>query len=133
MTKKPKKPCRNKLCRHITDNKNGFCPECQPMFKAREKAVRKNYETRRLPHVKVWLNSKRYINMRLRFIRKYPLCNHCSTLRNPVVATILDHITPHKGNYKLFWDYSNLQGLCKHCHDKKTAKEDGGFGNPKRG
>ncbi len=26
---------------------------------------------------------------------------------------------------------SNYQGLCKHCHSKKTAKFDGGFGNRK--
>ncbi|WP_289184903.1 HNH endonuclease [uncultured Parasutterella sp.] len=32
----------------------------------------------------------------------------------------------------MFWDESNWQALCKHCHDVKTAKEDGGFGNERR-
>lgn len=26
------------------------------------------------------------------------------------------------------WDSANWQPLCKHCHDAKTAREDGGFG-----
>lgn len=30
----------------------------------------------------------------------------------------------------LFWDkVNNWMGLCKPCHSKKTATEDGGFGN----
>jgi 5-methylcytosine-specific restriction enzyme A len=28
-------------------------------------------------------------------------------------------------------DESNYQGLCTHCHSKKTALQDGGFGNQK--
>lgn len=31
----------------------------------------------------------------------------------------------------LFWDRTNWQGLCKQCHSRKTAAEDGGFGNAK--
>ena len=39
------------------------------------------------------------------------------------MATVADHIIPHKGNLELFWDEGNLQALCKSCHDRKTAKE----------
>lgn len=45
-----------------------------------------------------------------------------------MVATVVDHNIPHKGNKVLFWDVSNWQSLCKACHDAKTAREDGGFG-----
>jgi len=31
---------------------------------------------------------------------------------------------------KLFWDRNNWQSMAKACHDRKTAAEDGGFGNP---
>jgi len=31
---------------------------------------------------------------------------------------------------RLFWDNTNWQSMAKECHDKKTATEDGGFGNP---
>ena len=39
-------------------------------------------------------------------------------------ATVVDHIQPHRGDPKLFWDQSNWQSLCKRCHDKKTGLED---------
>ena len=41
-----------------------------------------------------------------------------------VTATVVDHITPHRGNPILFWDEGNWQSLCKPCHDKKTWNED---------
>lgn len=34
-----------------------------------------------------------------------------------LLATVVDHIRPHRGDMRLFWDHSNWQGLCKHCHD----------------
>lgn len=39
-------------------------------------------------------------------------------------ATVVDHIKPHRGDQKLFWDRGNWQALCKSCHDNKTLKED---------
>lgn len=43
-------------------------------------------------------------------------------------ATVVDHVIPHKGDKKFFWDENNWQPLCKRHHDIKTATEDGGFG-----
>ena len=34
---------------------------------------------------------------------------------------LLDHIIPHRGDQKLFWDEQNWQPLCKDCHDRKTG------------
>jgi 5-methylcytosine-specific restriction protein A len=39
-------------------------------------------------------------------------------------ATVVDHIKPHRGNQKLFWDEDNWQPMCKQCHDRKTLTED---------
>lgn len=50
-------------------------------------------------------------------LRKHPICQHCN--RNS--STVADHIVPHKGNERLFFDFTNLQGLCKSCHDQKTS------------
>ena len=58
------------------------------------------------------------------FLKQYPLCAVCGA-----PATVTDHIVPHKGDRDLFWDRFNHQPLCKRCHDRKTATEDGGFGN----
>lgn len=53
--------------------------------------------------------------------------------RDEIVASaVVDHIVPHKKDQKLFWRRSNWQALCKPCHDRKTATEDGGFANPMR-
>lgn len=48
-----------------------------------------------------------------------------------VAATIVDHVIPHRGDQQLFWDKSNWQSLCKHCHDshkqriEKSGRESG--------
>ena len=39
-------------------------------------------------------------------------------------ATVVDHIIPHRGDMKLFWDKSNWQPLCEHHHNVKTMTED---------
>lgn len=62
------------------------------------------------------------------YLRNHPLCVMCERDGRIVQAVIVDHIVPHKMDRELFWDKANWQPLCKHHHDVKTAKEDGGFG-----
>jgi len=63
------------------------------------------------------------------FLKKHPLCAQCQREGRLTPATEVDHIKPHGGDRSLFWNKKNWQPLCKSCHSKKTAKEDGGFGN----
>lgn len=42
------------------------------------------------------------------------------------VATVADHIKPHKGDEVLFFDLNNLQSLCKPCHDSDKQREENG-------
>lgn len=72
--------------------------------------------------------NKRWQKARLTFLRNNPVCTRCASAGLVVVATDVDHIIPHKGDQTLFWDSGNWQSLCKSCHSKKTAREDGGFG-----
>lgn len=58
-----------------------------------------------------------------RFLELNPLCVDCGELGAVVDATDVDHITPHKGDLKLFWDRNNWQALCHSCHSRKTARE----------
>ena len=67
------------------------------------------------------------------FLAKHPLCVHCERLGKVAAATDLDHIVPHRGDMVLFWTRANWQGLCHSCHSRKTAQEDGGFGNQAKG
>lgn len=64
----------------------------------------------------------RWQRARAAFLAAHPLCS-CGQL-----ATVVDHIRPHKGDAGLFWDSANWQPLCETCHNRKTASLDGGFG-----
>jgi 5-methylcytosine-specific restriction enzyme A len=63
--------------------------------------------------------------LRVLVLARDPICKIC----NRYPSVVADHIKPHLGNWDLFTDLNNLQGLCEHCHNVKTATEDGGFGN----
>jgi 5-methylcytosine-specific restriction enzyme A len=65
---------------------------------------------------------------RERFLLDHPLCAECRTAGQITSATVVDHIIPHKGDQKLFWDESNWQALYKPCHDRKNAETDGRWG-----
>src|SRR5699024_6785952 len=58
------------------------------------------------------------------FLQSHPLCAECRKQGRYTKATVVDHIVPHRGDQKLFWDRSNWQPLCKACHDRKTWRED---------
>jgi len=75
----------------------------------------------------------RWKKVRARQLRIEPLCRLCSNEGIIKVANVVDHIIPHKGNSDLMWSSSNHQSLCTPCHNSKTAREDGGFGNEIKG
>lgn len=56
-----------------------------------------------------------------------PLCVECLRDNKRRVATVVDHVEPHRGNLDLFFDTTNLQSLCKLHHDRKTAIENVSF------
>ncbi len=76
------------------------------------------------------------------YLKNHPYCVECEKQRIVERSTVVDHKVPHKLKEandsgvtqlidkakQLFWDKSNWQALCKSCHDKKTARQDGGFG-----
>lgn len=119
MPYKPQTICRYPGCGELTSN--GYCDKHKKIKDAeRETATQRGYNAR-------WRKA------RVAYLASHPLCVRCNEQGRLTQATVVDHIIPHKGNYKLFWDINNWQPLCKQCHDKKTAAEDGGFGrNVKR-
>jgi 5-methylcytosine-specific restriction protein A len=106
-------------------------------------ASRRIYETLRVSDPRY--NSTRWRKMRLFQLRKDPLCAKClqgecqhdrkiwartrpdgSRAVCTTVATVSDHIKPHRGSALLFWDAHNLQSLCASCHSSvKQAEEMG--------
>jgi 5-methylcytosine-specific restriction protein A len=62
---------------------------------------------------------RRWRRERAQFLAERPFCAKC-----PELATVVDHIQPHRGNRDLFWDQQgNWQPLCQTCHGVKTARE----------
>lgn len=110
MPMKPMKPCRHPGCPRLT---NGlFCEVHEPEHRGdRESSSRRGYD-------------RKWQKARARFLRLHPLCVSCQKEGKFVKATVVDHITPHRGDPVLFWDENNWQPLCKVCHDNKTWRED---------
>ena len=65
----------------------------------------------------------RWRRARAAYLARHPLCADCRAQGRVVQATVVDHVVPHRGNQKLFWDESNWAPACKPCHDAKTARE----------
>lgn len=59
----------------------------------------------------------RWQRLRKWWLLRHPLCTFCEKAGRIELATVLDHIVPHRGDMTLFWDRSNWQGLCAPCHD----------------
>ena len=71
-----------------------------------------------------------WVRYRRMFLAEHPLCAECTQRGERVRATDVDHIVPVSGpGDPLFWEPTNHQGLCHSDHSRKTAREDGGFGN----
>lgn len=52
------------------------------------------------------------------------LLTHKTCKRCGAPATVVDHVTAHRGDRKLFWSRSNWQPLCTTCHSRwKQAQE----------
>lgn len=58
---------------------------------------------------------------RAAFLAAHPWCRRCGQR-----AAVVDHITPHKGDQKLFWNTKNWQSLCTSCHSSAKQREERG-------
>ena len=66
----------------------------------------------------------RWRKARLAYLHQHPLCVQCRGEGRTAAATVVDHITPHRGDVALFWDaMGNWQGLCVSHHNAKSATE----------
>lgn len=102
-----KRRCLGRQCPELVDR--GYCPKCQP---TNEPGV--HY-------------GRKWRKARTDYLIAHPFCVQCEQQGQLVLATDVDHRTPHRGRALLFWDQANWQSLCKTHHGRKTATEDGGF------
>ena len=109
----PPKQCLNagksRDCLGYAEVGRDYCSNCRKKTRA-DRRVRGGD-----PQSDKWRNSSRFLKARAWFLRQNPICNECK--RN--ATTVLDHIHAHKGDYELFWNQENWQGLCEKCHRAK--------------
>jgi len=111
--------CRRRSCncRHVS--KHGRQVQISWKDGKGEKKKRKSANSR--GYTAAWQKA------RLRHIHNNPLCVEClrqgkltgNTKDKPLHV---DHITPHRGDWAIFWDSDNWQTLCYKCHGRKTAR-----------
>ena len=71
----------------------------------------------RLYDLRAWRRASRA------YLAAHPLCAMCTAAGRTSLATVTDHIVPHKGDEGLFWDEANnWAALCKPCHDGAKAE-----------
>jgi 5-methylcytosine-specific restriction protein A len=107
----PLRECHFPLCGGYART-NGYCLAHQQMHQQRAQAAP-------APGVTLSRSSARFRKARRYYLLHHPVCAIC----RQAFANILDHVVPHRGIPRLYWDQSNWQGLCVHCHAVKTSKE----------
>ena len=115
------KPCTYPLCKALATNGTSRCT-LHPYPKNNRKTTE---------HLKLYKSSS-WIKLRKAYLLANPICVICKAKGIRTPANTVDHKIPHKGNRKLFFNQRNWQPLCRSCHSRKTASQDGGFGNVRK-
>jgi 5-methylcytosine-specific restriction endonuclease McrA len=58
------------------------------------------------------------------FVRDLFTCQRCGRLEGDTSKLVADHKKPHRGDERLFFDESNVETLCKPCHDAEKQREE---------
>jgi 5-methylcytosine-specific restriction enzyme A len=78
-----------------------------------------------------WYTTRPWRKVRAAQLRAHPMCCMCKARGVDRVATVANHIVPHRGDPALFWDRANLNSLCASCHNSDQQRiEGGGQGRP---
>ncbi|BAK99194.1 hypothetical protein OBV_19960 [Oscillibacter valericigenes Sjm18-20] len=114
MALKPLRPCRHPGCSALT--RDGYCPAHKP--KDRDQRSKEAQSWRWMYRTREWLD-----DLRPTQLLREPFCRKCAKRGIRTLATDVDHIVDHKGDWGRFTDRNNLQSLCHACHSQKTARE----------
>lgn len=112
MALKPLRPCRHPGCPALT--RDGWCDKHKPKPAGRKASA----DWHGWYSLSVWTD-----DLRPAQLLREPWCRECAKRGIWTRAVVVDHITPHRGNWQRFIDPENHQSLCKHHHDQKTARE----------
>ena len=123
---RPPRSCANSGCPELTTHRSGYCEQHM-------RTQRKQYDASRGTATQRGYSARWAEYSRLYRI-EHPLCVMCKAQGRVTASEHVDHIKPVTGpDDPLFWEPSNHQALCQSCHSIKTAREDGAFGNQRKG
>lgn len=114
MAMKPLRPCRHPGCSQLV--RDGYCPAHRP--KDRQQRSEEAQSWRWMYRTREWLD-----DLRPTQLLREPFCRECARRGIRTLATDVDHIEDHKGDWVVFTDRNNLQSLCHSCHSRKTMAE----------
>jgi len=126
MPRRAPHPCANPGCPGLAEAGHRFCPEHRReeqrrYDRERGSAARRGY-------------GARWRRLRLMILARHPLCADPYGIHAErgeiVAATEIDHIIPRSAGGTD--DPANLQPLCRQCHSRKTAREDGRWGGGRK-
>lgn len=114
MAMKPLRPCRHPGCSVLVPG--GYCEAHRPKDSARRSEEAKTW--RWMYQTDTWRDV-----LRPGQLLREPFCRECAKRGHRTLATDVDHIVDHKGDWTLFTDPDNLESLCHSCHSRKTMAE----------
>lgn len=94
------------------------------VIKARAQARQESDQRRReVSPWRHWYGRKVWRMIRQQQLAMEPLCTMCADDDIETMATVCDHVVPHRGDWDVFIQ-GPFQSLCKHCHDSKKQREE---------
>jgi 5-methylcytosine-specific restriction protein A len=114
----PRHECAQPGCRRLTTEKY-----CEKHTKGDNQEKTYNRARNKYDPFHVAYKKSRWMVLRKEILRDDPICRRCQL----AAAVQVDHIVPARvyaaDDPELFYDVSNLQGLCHPCHGQKTRED----------
>lgn len=107
MPQQPKRPCRRKGCPALVGDGTGYCP-------THLASKRRTYDRDRRPERHKLYATAPWRRLRERKVNANPICEVC----NNALAALVHHIKPIETHPELALEWSNLQSICRPCHDQ---------------
>ena len=116
----PIKPCRHAGCPELVRG-GGYCEK----HKTEDRSVKREIQGERGSSARYHnlYFTRRWREMRAAQLVAEPFCRECGKMGRRTRAEDVDHIKPHRGDKRIFYDPANLQSLCHSCHSRKTMEE----------
>jgi 5-methylcytosine-specific restriction enzyme A len=112
MPTRANRPCSKAGCPALAEQGKVYCINHRDVVKQYDKA-RNQSPLRQMYKTAAWRFTRQ------RVLARDPICKMCER----ALSTVVHHVVDASRYIGSFFDESNLQGLCKPCHDRRTAED----------